>query len=94
MQLTLTAALLALGVVFAAQAADPTPAQQAQRARMAQCNADAKDKVGDERKAFMKDCLAAKKMTPQDKMKACNADAKGLVGDERKAFMKKCLSAT
>lgn len=93
MKTHLTACLLALGVVCAAQAADPTPAQQAQRERMTQCNADAKDKTGDERKAFMKDCLGAKKMSQQDKMKTCNADAKGKTGDERKAFMKDCLSA-
>jgi hypothetical protein len=47
---------------------------------------------GDERKAFMKTCLSAKKETQQDKMKTCNADATGKKGDERKAFMKECLS--
>jgi hypothetical protein len=56
---------------------------------------------GDERKAFMSNCLKAepaatdvKAMTPQqEKMKACNADAatKVLKGDERKAFMSDCL---
>jgi hypothetical protein len=64
---------------------------------MVTCNADAAGKKGDERKAFMKECLSAapvKKMTPQqEKMKACNADATGKKGDERKAFMKTCLSA-
>ena len=61
---------------------------------MADCNKDAADKKGDERKAFMKTCLSAKKATQQDKMKACNADpkAKATKGDERKAFMKECLS--
>jgi len=81
-----------------AQAADkePTPQQQ----KMKTCNAEAKGKTGDERKAFMKECLSAKpaadaaSSTPQQqKMKACNADAKGKTGDERKAFMKECLSA-
>ncbi|WP_312028336.1 PsiF family protein [Aquabacterium sp. J223] len=67
---------------------------------MKQCNADAAGKAGDERKAFMKDCLAGKTaaaepaVTPQQaRMKQCNADAKGKAGDERKAFMKDCLSA-
>ena len=60
---------------------------------MTTCNADAGDKKGDERKAFMKDCLSAKKPTQKDKMKTCNAEAKGKKGDERKAFMKSCLSA-
>ena len=31
----------------------------AQQGKMKQCNADAKGKTGDERKAFMKSCLSA-----------------------------------
>jgi hypothetical protein len=73
----------------------------AQQSKMTTCNKDAGDKKGDDRKAFMKDCLSAKpaaapaKMTQQEKMKSCNADtkAKTLKGDDRKAFMKTCLSA-
>ena len=78
-----------------AHAAEPT----AQQSKMKTCNADAAGKKGDERKAFMKECLSAKaeapapKVTQQDKMKQCNADATGKKGDERKAFMKECLSA-
>ena len=66
----------------------------AQQSTMGACNADAADKKGDERKAFMKTCLSAKKATQQSKMKSCNADpkAKATKGDERKAFMKECLS--
>jgi len=66
-----------------------------QQSKMAECNKDAADKKGDERKMFMKTCLSAKKASQQDKMKACNADpkAKATKGDERKAFMKSCLSA-
>ena len=66
-----------------------------QQSKMAECNASAADKKGDDRKAFMKTCLSAKKVTQQEKMKACNADpkAKAAKGDERKAFMKSCLSA-
>ena len=94
--------LLALSLMaLSAQAADDKKAPTPQQERMKSCNADAKGKSGDERKAFMKDCLGgksaaepAKEMTPQqEKMKACNADAKGKSGDERKAFMKECLSA-
>ena len=64
---------------------------------MATCNADpkAKELKGDERKAFMKECLSASKQEKQQtKMKTCNADpkAKELKGDARKAFMKECLS--
>jgi hypothetical protein len=61
---------------------------------MATCNKDAGDKNGDERKAFMKECLSAKddaKATQQTKMKTCNVDAKGMKGDERKKFMSECL---
>ena len=84
----------ALSLGGAAFAADPTPQQN----KMKTCNADAAGKKGDERKAFMKECLSAKpaapapKPTQQDKMKTCNADATGKKGDDRKAFMKECLS--
>ena len=65
-----------------------------QQNKMGACNKDAGEKKGDERKAFMKTCLSAKKASQQDKMKSCNADpkAKAAKGDERKAFMKECLS--
>jgi hypothetical protein len=86
------------GSVYAADAKAPT----AQQGKMKTCNADAKTKElkGDERKAFMKECLSAKPAaaadgatTQQSKMKTCNADAKTkeLKGAERKAFMKDCL---
>ena len=86
---TFTAALLISG----AHAADPSPAQKAQQMRMAQCNKDAEGKAGDERKAFMKECLSAKKETQQNKMTTCNTSAGDKKGDERKAYMKECLSA-
>ncbi len=78
---------LALGVSGAAQAAE-----NPQHARMKECNADAGDKKGDERKAFMKTCLADKKKKQQEKMSSCNKDAGDKKGDERKKFMKECLS--
>lgn len=97
--------LLALGLsmtVGAAYAADAAVAPTGQQSKMKTCNMDAKDKKGDERKMFMKECLSAKPAaepaaagtTQQNKMKTCNADAKtkALMGDERKAFMKSCLS--
>lgn len=79
-------------------APEAAPAKTAQQNKMVTCNADAKDKKGDERKAFMKTCLSAKPAAPagtpqQNKMKTCNADAGDKKGDERKAFMKTCLSA-
>lgn len=93
-------AALALGTAHAADEKAPT----AQQGKMKTCNADAKTKAlaGDERKAFMKQCLSASPAaaeaggtTQQNKMKTCNADAKtkALAGEERKKFMKECLSA-
>lgn len=80
-----------------AVAQDAAPAAKtAQQNKMTTCNADATGKKGDERKAFMKECLSAKPAaapSQQNKMKTCNADAKDMKGDERKAFMKSCLSA-
>jgi hypothetical protein len=91
----LFAAVAVSGAAFAAPEA--APAKTAQQSKMVTCNTDATGKKGDERKAFMKECLSAKPvkaMTPQqEKMKACNTDATGKKGDERKAFMKTCLSA-
>jgi len=91
----LIAASIAMFFAVSAHAAD-APAKNSQQSKMATCNADAKDMKGDERKAFMKECLSAKPAkapTQQEKMKTCNADAAGKKGDERKAFMKECLSA-
>ena len=83
-----------LGTTSGALAADDkklTPQQE----KMKTCNAEAGDKKGDERKAFMSQCLkgGAMPMTQQEKMKKCNTDvsAKSLKGDERKAFMSECL---
>ena len=94
LSLTTIAFVLSLGL-SAANAAD-APAKTAQQSKMKTCNVDAQGKKGDERKAFMKECLSAKgeaaPATQQGKMKTCNVDAKGKKGDERKAFMKECLS--
>ncbi len=82
-------------------------AAPAQQNKMKVCNEQANAKglgegKGDERKAFMKECLSAKseksgggKGSQQDKMKACNKEAgeKNLKGEDRKQFMSKCLSA-
>lgn len=85
----LIGAFIALACTFGVQAAT------AQQSKMTTCNKDAGEKKGDERKAFMKECLSAKqeaKETPQQaKMKSCNVDAKGMKGDERKKFMSDCL---
>ncbi len=52
-----TAVALSLG---AAHAADAPAAKTPQQNKMATCNKEAGDKKGDERKAFMKNCLSAK----------------------------------
>ncbi|OQB74072.1 MAG: Phosphate starvation-inducible protein PsiF precursor [Deltaproteobacteria bacterium ADurb.Bin135] len=89
-----------VGIAAAVEAKKaPSAAQLAQQDKMKSCNKEATEKAlkGDERQAFMKNCLsgkpAATKMTQQDKMKACNKDAtaKALKGDERKKFMSECL---
>ena len=86
---------LAAGTLSMASAADEKKTTP-QLERMKACNSEAGDKKGDERKAFMSQCLkggAAMPMTQQEKMKKCNADAsaKALKGDERKGFMSECL---
>lgn len=91
---------LLLVLVSAPVFAQNTPQQD----KMKACNTDAakKELKGDQRKAFIKDCLAAKNeaktekkamMPQQEKMKLCNADAgaKKLKGSERKKFMSACL---
>jgi len=86
--------LLALGLAMSFGAAHAADAPTAQQSKMGTCNKEAGDKKGDERKAFMKECLSAKadaKATQQNKMKICNVDAKGMKGDERKKFMSECL---
>jgi uncharacterized protein HemX len=88
--------LVTVGAVLALAAGQFAMAQTTQQTKMGTCNADAKAKslTGDDRKAFMKECLS-KKSSQQEKMKSCNADAKtkALTGDARKAFMKDCLSS-
>lgn len=87
-------AALMLASPFLLNAAHAATAQQN---KMTTCNKDAGDKKGDERKAFMKECLSAKpkvsdaQKAQQDKMKTCNAEAKDKKGDERKKFMSACL---
>lgn len=84
-------ALACLGLLFATSAPVFAGAQQE---KMKVCNKDAKEKAlkGDERKAFMKECLskkaegaaekkadaapAGKKAAQHEKMKNCNKEAK------------------
>ena len=82
---------LVLITAFAMCAPLAHAADNAQSNLMKTCNVEAKDKKGDERKAFMKSCLSDGKKRQQEVMKSCNADAKGKKGDERKKFMSECL---
>ena len=91
MKLTLNIVAVALATfAFAAQAADPSPAQKAQQEKMAACNKDATDKKGDDRKAFMKTCLAAQSPAAA----ACDKQAaeKKLAGAAKNSFTKKCIA--
>lgn len=99
MKIRATMAALALGVSLSVTfAAAPAFADNSQQSKMTTCNAQAAGKKGDDRKAYMKDCLssapvaASAPMTQQQKMTACNKSATGKTGDDRKAFMKDCLS--
>lgn len=63
-----------------------------QQNKMVACNKSAEGLKGDERKAFMSDCLKKDKpVSQQNKMTQCNKDAGAMKGDERKAFMSQCL---
>lgn len=90
-------ALAVAGFAGSAYAADAASGPTKQQNKMVSCNKDAGDKKGDERKAFMKDCLKKEsdaKTAQQNKMKSCSADFKktGKPGGERQAYMKECLS--
>ena len=101
MKLLLAAACaftLAASPVLAQDKKAPSEAQKKQQSRMKDCNeqASSKNMKGDERKAFMSQCLKGgsdKMSAQQNKMKECNKQAgdKKLKGDERKAFMSSCL---
>jgi hypothetical protein len=82
--------LACAAVAFGAQA---TPQQD----KMKACNADAKTKDlnGDERKAFMKECLAAKPAeaaTPAGAACEKSAADKKLHGAAAKSHIKKCMA--
>jgi len=97
---TVVALLVVLDLCVAPLAMAATPKQS----KIAACNAQANNKglgeeAGDERTAFMKECLSAKPAkaggTQQNKMKSCNKEAgiNSLKGEERKKFMSTCLSS-
>lgn len=90
--------VLAIGTAFAAdEKADkpkkePSAAQKAQRERMKDCNAKAAGQAGDERKAFMKQCLSGGRKPAAAGPAGCEerANAKKLHGAARASFVKSC----
>ena len=93
--------ILSMMVVLLALSVATAHAATEQQNKMATCNKEATGKKGDERKAFMKDCLSKKPAedpkpamnSQQSKMATCNKEATGKKGDERKKFMSECLKA-
>ena len=89
MKKLLTLSLLSLfasGSVLAAQE-ETTPQQD----KMKACNAKAGDMKGDERKAFMKTCLAAKPAKPKSKMAMCNEKTKGMSKADADKARSECM---
>jgi len=84
---------LALLALFAAASTPALAADNPQQERMKACNTKAAGKKGDERKAFMSECLSADKKGADNKMAACNTKSKGMKADERKKFMSECMKA-
>ena len=74
----------------AAPAAAPA-SSNSQQDKMKACNAQAGDKKGDERKAFMKTCLSNKPMTQSEKMSMCNKKTAGMAKEERSKAQSECM---
>lgn len=99
----LAAALIALvfatGSAFAADdkkadapKKEPSAAQKAQQEKMKACNEQATGKSGDDRKAFMKQCLSGGNAADNSgcAAKAVDKNGKPLAGAAKESFMKKC----
>jgi hypothetical protein len=99
--ITLSAALaLALSTSAFANSHKEAPGMAAsgamtkQQSKMGDCNKEAGDKKGDDRKAFMKTCLSAKPMAaakPESKMSMCNKKTAGMAKDERAKAQSECM---
>lgn len=74
-----------------------------QQEKMRTCNAEAKSQAlkGEDRRAFMSQCLAVtpeekqERLALKEKTKSCNAEAraKSIKGEERKQFITQCMAA-
>jgi hypothetical protein len=103
--ITLAVSALALPVQAADEAASGASGASApkRQTRMGQCSKEATGKKGDERKAFMKQCLSSGKAdkvaggaapadAANDKAKLCKGEAKGMRGNARKDFLAECMT--
>jgi hypothetical protein len=90
MKILLASTLLLATATFAAPG---FAADNPQQERMKTCNTQASGKKGDERKAFMKECLSSGKKASDNKMASCNTKSKGMKSAERKKFMSECMKA-
>ena len=99
--------LLAIAAVCAMVCAGPslaadtkstdTKTTNSQQDKMKSCNAEAADKKGDERKAFMKTCLSAAPPAPakpESKMAMCNKKTAGMAKEERSKAQSECMKAS
>ena len=79
----------------AATSAATTPATPAatnsQQDKMKVCNEKAGAMKGDERKAFMSNCLSAKPAPTENKMAMCNKKTAGLDKDARAKAQSECM---
>lgn len=91
--LTAVALVFAASGALAASHAAAAPANDQQN-KMTACNKEAGDKKGDERKAFMKECLSTKSDKALTASPACekSADEKKLAGAARTSHIKKCMA--
>ena len=67
-----------------------------QQEKMKACNAQAGDKKGDDRKAFMKTCLSAAPPAPakpESKMAMCNKKTAGMNKEDRAKAQSECMKA-
>lgn len=85
------AGLFACGTAFAADTKAADAKMTPQQEKMKTCNAEAAGKTGDERKAFMKDCLSAKPAKKESKMAMCNKKTAGMKAEERAKAQSECM---
>jgi hypothetical protein len=78
----------ALGLAVGAGANASTLSQH----RVAECNKEAGDRKGDERRAFTKACIKAKQENPEKlKAQACNIEGKYVSEEALNKFLAECL---